>query len=96
MLTYVLANYEYGRAFEVTKIYHQADMPTRDQLVIAQVMHGGDWDPTPHGLPNLLKFIDANSTLNVQFKRQTVSLDDVDVLKQPILYMTGPARIQPE
>ncbi|HVT83167.1 MAG TPA: DUF4159 domain-containing protein, partial [Phycisphaerae bacterium] len=89
MLTYVLANYEYARAFEVTKIYHQADMATRDQLVVAQVMHAGDWDPTPHGLPNLLKFIDENSTLNVQFKRQAVSLDDVDVLKQPILYMTG-------
>ncbi len=88
MLTYVLANYEYARAFEVTKIYHQSDLATRDQLVVAQVMHGGDWDPTPHGLPNLLKFIDTNSTLNVQFKRQTVSLDE-DVLKQPILYMTG-------
>ena len=41
MLTYVLANYEYGRAFELTKVYHQTDMPTRDQLVVAQVMHGG-------------------------------------------------------
>ncbi len=89
MLTYVLANYEYARAFEITKIYQQSDAPTRDQLVVAQLMHGGDWDPTPHGLPNLLKFIDSNSTLNVQFKRQTISLDDLDVLKQPILYMTG-------
>lgn len=89
MLTYVLANYEYGRAFEITKIYHQADLATRDQLVVAQLMHAGDWDPTPHGLPNLLKFIDGNSTLNVQFKRQPVALDDLDVLKQPLLYMTG-------
>ncbi len=89
MLTYVLANYEYARAFEINKIYHQADAATRDQLVVAQVMHAGDWDPTPHGLPNLLKFIDTNSTLNVQFKRTTVSLDDVDVLKHPLLYMTG-------
>jgi hypothetical protein len=89
MLTYVLANYEYARAFEVTKIYHQADLATRDQLVVAQIMHAGDWDPTPHGLPNLLKFIDGNSTLNVQFKRQTVTLDDVDIAKQPLLYMTG-------
>ena len=89
MLTYVLANYEYARAFEVTKIYHQSDIATRDQLVVAQLMHNGDWDPTPHGLPNLLKFIDTNSTLNVQFKRETVSLDDLDVLKEPLLYMTG-------
>lgn len=89
MLTYVLANYEYGRAFEVTKIYHQSDLATRDQLVVAQLQHNGDWDPTPHGLPNLLKFIDTHSTLNVQFKRETVTLDDVDVLKHPLLYMTG-------
>ncbi len=89
MLTYVLANYEYARAFEITKIYHQADIATRDQFVIAQVMHNGDWDPTPHGLPNLLKFIDTNSTLNVQFKRQTVTLDDDQMMKQPLLYMTG-------
>lgn len=89
MLTYVLANYEYGRAFEITKMYHQADIATRDQLVVAQLKHNGDWDPTPHGLPNLLKFIDSNSTLNVQFKRTTVALDDLDVLKQPLLYMTG-------
>jgi hypothetical protein len=89
MLTYVLANYQYARAFEITKIYQQADLATRDQLVVAQLIHNGDWDPTPHGLPNLLKFIDENSTLNVQFKRQTLSLDDVDVLKQPLLYMTG-------
>lgn len=89
MLTYVLANYEYARAFEITKIYHQADIATRDQLVVAQLQHNGDWDPTPHGLPNLLKFIDFNSTLNVQFKRETVSLDDLDVLKEPLLYMTG-------
>lgn len=89
MLTYVLANYEYGRAFQMTKMYHQADLATRDQLVVAQLKHNGDWDPTPHGLPNLLKFIDTNSTLNVQYKRQTVSLEDLDVLNQRLLYMTG-------
>ena len=90
MLTYVLANYQYARAFQIEKIYQQrSDIATRDQLVVAQLQHNGDWDPTPHGLPNLLKFIDGNSTLNVQFKRVTLNLDDVDVLKQPLLYMTG-------
>ena len=89
MLTYVLANYEYARAFEITKIYHQADIATRDQFVITQIKHNGDWDPTPHALPNLLKFIDTNSTLNVQFKRQVMTLDDENMLKQPAIYMTG-------
>ena len=95
ILTYVLANYEYARVFEYTKIYQQADIATRDQLVVAQLMHNGDWDPTPHGLPNLLEFIDESSTLGVRFKRQIVSLDDVDVLKQPLLYMTGLREIHP-
>jgi hypothetical protein len=89
MLTYVLANYEYARAFEITKIYQQADIATRDQFVITQIKHNGDWDPTPHALPNLLKFIDTHSTLNVQFKRQVMTLDDENMLKQPAIYMTG-------
>ncbi len=89
ILTYVLANYQYGRAFEIQKIYQQSKIATRDQLVIAQVMNNGDWNPTPHGLPNLLKFIDQKTTLSVQFKRAKVSLDSLSVGQYPILYMTG-------
>jgi hypothetical protein len=57
--------------------------------VIAQVMHAGDWDPTPHALPNLMKYIAKNTTLNVQFKRETVDLANVEIQKHPVLYMTG-------
>ncbi len=101
ILTYVLANYQYARAFEIQKIYQQSRIATRDQLVIAQVENNGDWNPTPHGLPNLLKFIDTNSTMSVQFKRKKISLDSLSVGQYPILYMTGlrnfawtPAEIQ--
>ncbi len=89
ILTTVLANQEYARSWGVKKVYHEQDAETRDQLVIAQVVHGGDWDPTPHALPNLMKHIAADTTLNVQFKRQPVDLADVDVFKHPVLYMTG-------
>ncbi|MDD4891842.1 MAG: DUF4159 domain-containing protein [Phycisphaerae bacterium] len=89
MLTYSLACFEYARAFATEKVYFEKDDPTRDQLVLAQITHNGDWDPTPHGLPNLLKFMQDNSTLNVQFKRQVVKMTDVDVFKHPMLYMTG-------
>ena len=89
LLTYSLACFEYARSFATEKIYFEKDDPTRDKLVIAQVTHNGDWDPTPHGLPNLLKFLHDNSTLNVQFKREAVRLTDIDVFKHPILYMTG-------
>lgn len=45
--------------------------------------------PTPHALPNLMKHIQANTKLNVQFARQSVRLDAADVFNHPILYMTG-------
>ena len=58
IVTYCLAEYQYGRFFDHQKVYHQATDATRDQLVLGQIVHNGDWDPTPHGVPNLLKTID--------------------------------------
>jgi hypothetical protein len=89
VLTTALANLQYARSWGTEKVFHQQADNTRDQLVIAQVVHDGDWDPTPHALPNLMKYIQKNTTLNVQFKRETVDLADVDVFKHPVLYMTG-------
>jgi hypothetical protein len=89
ILTTALADFQYARAWGTEKIYHQQDDKTRDQLVIAQVMHAGDWDPTPHAMPNLMKYIAKNTTLNVQFKRETVDLANVEIHKHPVLYMTG-------
>lgn len=89
IITTVLANLQYARAWSVQKIYHQQDKASRDQLVIGQIMHEGDWDPTSHGLPNLMKYIAANTTLKVQFKRETVEAGSADLFKYPVLYTTG-------
>ncbi|MCE9553530.1 MAG: DUF4159 domain-containing protein, partial [Planctomycetes bacterium] len=89
IVTYCLAEYQYGRFFDHQKVYHQATDATRDQLVLGQIVHNGEWDPTPHGLPNLLKNIDQGTTLNVQFKRVPVELEKSDIFSFPVLYMTG-------
>ncbi|MCD6303532.1 MAG: DUF4159 domain-containing protein [Planctomycetes bacterium] len=89
IITTVLADFQYARAWGTQKIFHEQGDKTRDQLVIAQVVHNGDWDPTPHALPNLMKYIQKNTTLNVQFKRVAVDPANVDVFKHPVLYMTG-------
>ena len=89
IITTVLADFQYARAWGTQKIYHQQDAKTRDQLVIAQIVHAGDWDPTPHALPTLMKYTQQNTTLNVQFKRETLDLADADVFKHPVLYITG-------
>lgn len=89
IVTYCLAEYQYARFFSHAKVYHQENIATRDQLVLGQVVHNGDWDATPHGLPNLLKHIDQGTTLKVQFKRVPVDLEKADVFAFPVLYMSG-------
>ncbi len=89
MVTYAIACYEYGRMRAVEKVFHEKGSATRDEFVLAQVVHDGDWDPTPSALPSLLKFMQDNTTLQTQFKREVVSLGQLDVFKHPILYITG-------
>ncbi|HUW30846.1 MAG TPA: DUF4159 domain-containing protein [Planctomycetota bacterium] len=89
MITYILAQYQYAKSYSVQKVYHEEGQPTREQFVFGQVIHGGDWDPNPTAVPNLLKFIAANSTLDVQFTRADVDLRKVDAFSHPFIYMTG-------
>lgn len=89
LITYALADYELGRFLATEKIFHQKGQNTRDQLVIAQVMHGGDWDPQPSSIASLLKHLAENTTVEVQFKKENVDLRNVDAYQHPIIYMTG-------
>jgi hypothetical protein len=57
--------------------------------VLGQIVHNGDWDATPHGLPNLLKMIDSTTTLRVQFKRVPVDPATMNLYDYPVLYMSG-------
>jgi len=89
IITYCLATYELGRFLSTERVYHQKGQPTRDQLVIAQVVHDGDWDTQPSSLAALLKHLSENTTVEVQFKKEDVDLRSVDAFAHPILYMTG-------
>ena len=89
IITYCLATYELGRFLATEKVYHQKGEATRDQLVIAQVVHDGDWDTQPSSLASLLKHLSENTTVEVQFKKENVDLKSIDAFSHPILYMTG-------
>ena len=89
IVTYCLATYELGRFLSTERVYHQEGEPTRDQLVIAQVVHDGDWDTQPAALASLLKHLAQDTTVEVQFKREVVDLRTIDAFAHPILYMTG-------
>ncbi|MFH0963576.1 MAG: DUF4159 domain-containing protein [Planctomycetota bacterium] len=89
LITYMLANYGLGRATASEKVYYQTDAAERDEFVIAQLMHEGDWDPHPSGVVNLLRYLDKNSTMDLLFKRATIRATEADAFRYPVLYMTG-------
>jgi hypothetical protein len=88
-VTYLLGSYQLARFSSTTKVYHEAEAPTRDDFVVAQIIHEGDWDPDPSAVHNLLKHARDNSTLEVKFKRVGVTLSDAQAANYPLLYMTG-------
>jgi len=88
-LTYLLGSYQLGRFLSTTKVYHEAEAPTRDDFVFAQIIHEGDWDPDPSAVHNLLKYVRDSSTMGVKFKRVQVRLKDPRAMGYPLLYMTG-------
>lgn len=88
-VTSLLGTYQLGRFLSSTKVYHEADAPTRDDFVFAQIMHEGDWDPDPSAVHNLLKHVRDNSTLTIKFKKVAVQLKDPRAMAYPLLYMTG-------
>ena len=94
LLTYVLGSYQLGRFLSSTKVYFEAEAPSRDDFVFAQLIHEGDWDPDPSAVHNLLKHARDNSTLEVKFKRQNVQLNDPKAATYPLLYMTGHREFQ--
>ena len=97
IITYVLANYQYAKCYSTQKIYHEENVgepprgrpQPREQFVLGQVVHGGDWDPNPTAVPNLLKHLAAGSTIDVAFARADVDLRKLDVFRHPFIYMTG-------
>jgi len=89
LIAYMLAYYQLGRFLSTEKVYHQETEPARDEFIFGQVIHGGDWDPAPSAAAGLLKYLAANSTMQVKFRRAAVDLRTVDAFRYPVLYVTG-------
>lgn len=88
-LAYFLATYKQGRHYASQVIYTEAEEPPADALAIGQLVHGGDWDPHQNAIANLLKFVAANSTVNVRFKREIVDLKASELARYSLVYMLG-------
>ncbi len=89
MVAYALATYRLGLYLATTAVYHEKDAAAAGDLVVGQILHGGDWDPNPSSLGNLAKHCLNRSTLQLRFRREDVDLKKAAALEQPLLYMTG-------
>ena len=63
---------------------------------IARVHYGGggDWYSNPSSLPNLLKFIESNTSISTYQDEFRIKLTDENANEFPFLYMTGHGNIK--
>jgi len=66
------------------------------QFTIARLKYdgGGDWYSNPSSLPNLLKFLQANTNMTVAPEEARVAVTDKDFFAYPYLYMNGHGNVR--
>ena len=50
---------------------------------------GGDWYADPSSIPNLLEFVNSNTSINIQKEENQVKIGDEDFYKNNFFYITG-------
>ena len=55
---------------------------------------GGDWYSDPSSLPNLLKFINENTNVQLTTVEARISLEDNEIFNYPYLYLTGHGNVR--
>lgn len=76
--------------FAITKLIFAQDFS------IARVHYdgGGDWYGDPSSIPNLLNFINENTSIAVNLEEVKIELTDSDLYYYPFLYLTGHGNIR--
>ncbi len=89
IITYVTAEMRLAKFLSRTQDVTGPSVRPRQQLVFAQLVHGGNWNPNPSAVPLFLKELASNTSVAVNFERVTVQLTDPAIFNYPLLYMTG-------
>jgi hypothetical protein len=61
-------------------------------LAKLQYEGGGDWYANPSSLPNLAKYIDENTNIQIDLEEQVVKPGGTQIFQFPFVYMTGHGR----
>jgi hypothetical protein len=89
LITYVTAENRYAKYLSKSRTVAGPSIRPRQQLVFAQLIHDGNWNPAPSAVPLFLKELASNTSVAVQFERQTLRLKDPTLFEYPLLYLTG-------
>lgn len=89
LIAYVLASTQYGRFLAQEFPVYQDRTRAGDLFRYAIVQYSGSWDVNP-GLQNsVLKGLNDNTKINVDYKPNVVALDDPELGNYPLIFMTG-------
>ncbi len=89
IITYVTADHRYAKFLSKTRDVAGPSVRPRQQLIFAQLVHDGNWNPNPSAVPLLLKELASNTSVAVQFVRKSMPVKDPALFEHPLLYMTG-------
>src|SRR5580765_196067 len=64
----------------------------RGYLRPAQIRHDGDWQPAPHAMSNLMRFLRGESKLDVSTTTEELRLGSPETFQFKFLYMQGRKR----
>ena len=81
--------------FLLTFCYIYSDINAQSNFTIARLKYrgGGDWYNDPSAIPNLLKFIREETTINTAQDEKRVNIMSEELFSYPVLFMTGHGKI---
>jgi hypothetical protein len=89
LVSYIAALRQLAEVQSVTReISAKPDRP-RQQFVLAQLRHQGDWNPDPNSSIQLLRHVAGASSLAVAFDLKYVDPKETKIAPFPFLYLTG-------
>jgi hypothetical protein len=89
LISYVAALRQVAEVQSVTRLVSDKTDRPRQQFVLAQLRHQGDWDPDPNSTVQMLRCLANESSLAVNFDLKGVDPSETKIAPYPFLYMTG-------
>lgn len=89
MISYVAALRQLADVQSVTREIHSPSDRPRQQFILAQLRHHGDWNPDPNSTYQWLRHLSQESSLAVSFDYRPVDPQESQIAPYPFLYLTG-------